>query len=216
MPQLADKELKSTIETIEKPDIAYYLMLAASWWLGSFLVLCLLNINKLFNLLTNAAQGPERFFNDALNGAFDSFTSLLDRIPAVSSLVTFLFWVLVGIAVYCVILAGAGFIGALGKEHSLLQHYKLPFKQKKSSLIRYYLVNWILVIGLLIVLIFLGIITLFMIVPTASGLFMNAVYDPTNLSAWVSTLNSVSLVALSSYMTFWLARTFWRARSLLI
>lgn len=200
------------MEENQSRSLGYNLLYALSVWLGCFLFLGLINVNKIFSLLSRDAQ--QSTLSGSLNSVLEIITIRLDQLPYVRTLVTFLFWLLVGFVVYGVVLFIGGAVAAAGQERDMLKEYRYPSFQKKDSLLRSIMVHWAFAAGLALVWLFLFALLVFTL-PVARNLFLNGPNNPGSFAAWTYTIGATTAFAFVFFATVWVGKMFWRATKLL-
>lgn len=196
--------------TEHKDKVFFFFLYAAAYGLTSFILLALLNIKRLFLLL----EGASDVRTDSLSGYFGSaigdLAHLLDKIPHSRTIFTFIFWLFVGLIVYfCTIFISMS-VYNIARDENLLLHYKAPFGNTKSSILRRVLLHWTLTLLLaLMVLLLLGIL-LGLLLPVTRQLFMSGWYSPMELSQWLYTWEAVIMLALGMAATMFASRLWWR------
>lgn len=196
-------------------DLGPPVLYTAALIMASFAFLAILNIASLVGILDNNSQTTSGFINDASAMAVRHGTDFLDKIPFVEAIVAFLFWLLVGAAIYGLILVVIDVVYTIRRQKSLIFDYTYPVNTKRSTIIRHIFFHWIIVLVVGLVLLFsLGILVIFTL-PISKGVFMNGFNNSDNLSAWAYTAEAGLLLAVNTQAVIWTTRTFWRGHRLL-
>ncbi len=205
---------KTNMTTTDSRNITYYILYAISFWLGSFLLFGLLNVNNFITILRDTSSLPEYYLTDSVDSVFLFVTEWLDRLPFIRTTVTFLFWLLVGFVVYGIVVTVGGFFATLGQERSLFRDYRHPLFEKRDSLVRTILIHWMLVIGL-------GLVWLFVVaglaisLPITRELFINGFRSPNEAGAWAFTIGSTTVFSALAMAVVWLTKLLRRAKQTL-
>jgi hypothetical protein len=201
--------------TARKTDIVTSFMYGITILVGSFVVLGLANLNNLIGLLNDTSHTATSFFIDVGGHSTGVITRFLDKLPYGQTVVTVLFWLLVGIVAYGVVLVAIDFVYTIKYERSLLTDYQFPIYTQKSSIIQRLLLMWILVLGFALTLLFVTLILIFFTLPVTRAVFMDGFYNPSSLDAWFYTVEAVLLLGVNTQIVAVLARVFVRSRQAL-
>ncbi len=211
MRPISDSSRRARTSTSFGYDLAQQLVL----FLGSFLLLALTNAQNLVRLLGDQAPATTNLLYNSVTTAYNEVAQLINMLPYGATIITGLFWALVGIVSYQLMQLVISVLVTFIHQQSLFTAYTFPVATSRSSIIRSILFHWLLVIGLAILLLFCTILLIGITLPVAHDLFMNGLYAPRSFVAWLYTGLSTLAFAVNLQLVVWLTRLVWRSRKLL-